>query len=556
MIKLLDFSPVLTVFPYALLYYVLLLASSGLALVVLLRTDAKNNQLRTSLLVIFLCQLVLLTANLLAYQGLELLESIFPILHRSLNLIALIWLVWALFNAYDLELTIWLPTAATILVLLLSSFNILWWLPGAEGRSFNFTSYDYGWIGVSLLLTLVSGVVLTRRVGRIALEALLILATAALGFILYLLMPGAGNMPAVVMLSQLLYYPLLLSFANQERKRQEKLLFNENEFSGNNTSLRENIANTFLEVSLHSSRNSLEKSLSHGLSLYLMADLLGFLSFDEGQTSMKLSNTYDLIREDHLKKVGLPIEQFPVLLSALEEEKLLISNKSSQHRAEKEALIPLSGYNRVGNLILYPLESFKAGSKRAILALSPYTAKEWGDEELSRLDSLKNNISKLLQKAIKLEEDAVHLNDLQEELIEKTQQIQVLNRQYTQSTTELAEANDKLSMTQSAWKEEVNLWIDRQKQLEKELEELRDTIEANRENMEQVDQLRTQKQQLEATIQQNSQKADQLKLALEQASQLLGKLSFTSEEAMQADGNEELLDNGQETADNEGNLEG
>ena len=192
----------------------------------------------------------------------------------------------------------------------------------------------------------------------------------------------------------------------------------------------------------------------------------------------------------------------------------LLSNRDGQYRAEKEALMPLSGYNRVGNLMLYPLPSTDPASKRAIFALSPYTGKVWGQEELEKLDPLRDTIGKLLEKAIALEEDARRLNNLREELVEKTQQIQVLNRDYNQSQSKLAQAKDDLAQTQSIWTEEVALWIDRQKKLEHELEQLKNTIEANRENVEQADKLRLQKKQLEETIQENARQADQLKKRL------------------------------------------
>ena len=61
---------------------------------------------------------------------------------------------------------------------------------------------------------------------------------------------------------------------------------------------------------------------------------------------------------------------------------------------------------------------------------------------------------------------------------------------------------------------------------------MRQTIEANRENVEQADRLRQQKQQLEETIRQNALQADELRGALEQAGSLLSKLRFSSEESL------------------------
>ncbi|MGI6258429.1 MAG: hypothetical protein ACOYKC_01030 [Anaerolineaceae bacterium] len=525
MIKLLELSPVLTVFPYALLYYGLLIASAGLALLTSFRSANKSRPLQISLIVILISQLLLLTINLFAYQGLSGMEALLPIWHRGLNLINLIWLIWVIFEIRDNVFPDWAPVLGTVLVFLAAIVLSLWWLPLSKTESFNFSVFDHIWIVITLLLTLLAGIFYYLRFRQGVVEALLILGISVVGFIVYLLLPQAGNLPAVVMMSQMLYYPLLISLANQAGKPNFNLSDPDNGSSQAMT-LRTNIAKTFLETSLQSNRGALEKTLSHGLSLYLMADLLGFLSYEDGADQLKLSSTYDLIREDHISKVGLPIAQFASFLEAMNSDLTLLSNRDGQYRAEKEALMPLSGYNRVGNLMLYPLPSTDPASKRAIFALSPYTGKVWGQEELERLEPLKETIGKLLEKAIALEEDARRLNNLREELVEKTQQIQVLNRDYNQSQSKLAQAKDDLAQTQSIWTEEVALWIDRQKKLEHELEQLKNTIEANRENVEQADKLRLQKKQLEETIQENARQADQLREALDQAGAVLNKLSF------------------------------
>lgn len=543
MIKLLELSPVLTVFPYALLYYGLLIASAGLALLTGLRSANKSRPLQISLIVILISQLLMLTINLFAYQGLSGMEALLPIWHRGLNLINLIWLIWVIFEIRDNIFPDWAPVLGTVLVFLAAIVLSLWWLPLSKTESFNFSVFDHIWTVITLLLTLLAGIFYYLRFRHGVVEALLILGISVIGFIVYLLLPQAGNLPAVVMISQMLYYPLLISLANQAGKPSFNLSYPD-KVSSQAVTLRTNIAKTFLETSLQSNRGALEKTLSHGLSLYLMADLLGFLSYEDGADQLKLSSTYDLIREDHISKVGLPIAQFASFLEAMNSDLTLLSNRDGQYRAEKEALMPLSGYNRVGNLMLYPLLSTDPASKRAIFALSPYTGKVWGQEELERLDPLKETIGKLLEKAIALEEDARRLNNLREELVEKTQQIQVLNRDYNQSQSKLAQAKDDLAQTQSIWTEEVELWIDRQKKLEHELEQLKNTIEANRENVEQADKLRLQKKQLEETIQENARQADQLREALDQAGAVLNKLSFlanVSTSPLDPIGNEEEL---------------
>lgn len=67
-----DILPLLTVFPYALLYYLALLCASLLAALALRRSSARAQSgaaLRLSLAVIFASQLLLLTLSLLIHQG-------------------------------------------------------------------------------------------------------------------------------------------------------------------------------------------------------------------------------------------------------------------------------------------------------------------------------------------------------------------------------------------------------------------------------------------------------------------------------------------------------
>ena len=527
MISTLVFNPVLTVFPYALLYYALLLASSGLALAAVLHShDDRKTSLLISLAVIFISQLVLLTANLLAYQRFEPIVSLFPLLHRILNLVCLFWLVWLIFRLREASLSAWLPLITTVLILLFSAFLTLWWLPVFGSQNFNFSWVDYFWITLTLLLILSAAVVYLKKYGFSSIEPLLILSISAAGFILYLFLPMAGNLPAVVMLSQLLYYPLLISFVRQAPGKQPSEVGNasDNNLKQNQT-LRSNVTNTFLEVSLQSERDGLEKSLSHGLSLYLMADLLGFLSYQEGSQFARLSNTYDLIREEHLPPIELPVQRIPALFSAMQNMEIVFSNQEGDFQVEKTALTDLSGYNQVGNLLYYPVHSTKDSYNQGVLGLSPYTNKTWQQEDLNRLDHLKENVGKVLQKAIELEKDSAQLQQLIVDLEEKTQKLKLLDQEYEDSQADLEQIKTDLELTQSAWAEEVVLWVKRQKEMEEELESLQASIEENLESAAQVETLKLQKQHLEETILRNANQVGQLKTVLKQAGFLINNLT-------------------------------
>lgn len=530
MISILEFDPVITVFPYALLYYALLLVSSGLALLAVSRsTNSNKASLQIALVIIFVSQIALLAFNLLAYQGFQPIKALFPLGHRVLNLVCLVWLIWALFRSLDKTFPNWLPIALTVALLLVGMIFAQWWLPISSSQDFNQTWMDYALIGSTLILILVSAIIYYSRYHSRIVEAWLILTIAAVGFILYLLLPSAGNLPATVMLSQMIYYPLLISLAYQYTRETLSVTGLSQSIMEQNSQLRANIANAFLGISLKPSQDELEKALTHSLSLYLMADMLGLVQYDQGSKQASLRNTYDLIREDHIEKIELSTDRLPTLFEKFRQGENVLSNRESELISEKNYLMQTSGYNQIGNLLLYPLDGAHSQPRWALLGLSPYTNKLWGLDDIQRLDRLRGNLTKVLDKAVRLEQDAHQIDNLQAELLQKEAEVSRLSTIYTESQTELQGLSNDLQQTQSAWTEEVNLWIGRQKELEAEVDSLQQTIEENQEIIAETDTLRHQKIQLEETISRNTEQTIQLKNTIDHASLLLQKLTSQDE---------------------------
>lgn len=537
MIYILDISPALTVLPYALLYYALLLFSCGLALLTIHSSKAaEKSALKIALVVIFSIQLILLTVNLLAYQGVDMIRTLFPLIHRSLNLICLVWLIWAIFKTRDTELPEWPPAVTSLLILLAAILFSLWWLPFAPEQTFNQSWMDILWSSFTLGLILVAAIGYIIKFRNDVFYAVLTLGIAALGFLLYIFLPSPGSLPAVVMLSQLIYYPLLIGLSTQVPSEEEDLsplrtLMPEDK----NESMRANLANAFLNLSVQPNQEEVEKALSHTVSLYLMSDLLGLVSYTNGETSAYLKNTYDLIREDYLATIELPASHFPGLLKALAESEPIITNNKSELQAEKQALMHLSGYNQIGNLLFYPINSPDNQAGWALLGLTPYTNKNWEQSDLKRLDQLKQNLGKVLEKASLLEQNSLKISSLQSLLAAKQDENRLLDQDLQSSRTTLEDLSENLKETQIAWTEEVALWISRQKDLETELDSLQKTIEENQKSMAQIDLLREQKKQLEETIAHNSEQANQLKTAIEQAKQLINQLAFPDSSTQNTD---------------------
>ena len=134
-------------------------------------------------------------------------------------------------------------------------------------------------------------------------------------------------------------------------------------------------------------------------------------------------------------------------------------------------------------------------------------------------------LNKVLEKAALLEQNTRHIDDLRSLLLQKELLVTDISQNYAQAQTELQNSKNDLLETRLAWTEEVTLWIERQKELEAELDTLQQTIHDNKDSISEVDDLRMQKGKLEEAIARSSEETARLKNAIQQASLMLQRLT-------------------------------
>jgi hypothetical protein len=523
MIPILDILPVLSVYPYALLYYAILLASAGLAIFAFRRADPANNPaLRSSLAVILFSQLILLTLSLMIYQGFQPLSQIFPVAFRALTLVCILWLLRALFWQPQ-QRHGWLIWALTVLILTTASLLTLAWLPLAGEQSFNGSLQDQLWVGITLLTITVGAIVYLRMDRSDRVEGILILVLAAMGYLFYLALPNGGSLPASVMVSQLLYYPLLISLAWQRKKPEatpQPL-----PASAERRELSGEVAARLLDVSLQQTNTQIQRSLSHSLGLYLLADLCGFLVADTENNSLTLLNTYDLIREDFLGTVRLPNTAFPVLTALFEDREVMISNTRAELAQEKSALMELIGYNRLGNLLFYPLNPIDAPTARGLLCLTPYTERSWSPKDLDQLSVIAPKVNEILDESADIEQKASSAQRLQTLLNQVQRDRAQTVEQFVQSQNLIHQLERELHINSQTHESEVELWLARQEALEEQLDELQTTLRQNEATIAQAEALRLEKEQLELSMSQNALQVEGLRNALDQARNMLEQMN-------------------------------
>ncbi|HOO57956.1 MAG TPA: hypothetical protein PK273_01530, partial [Anaerolineaceae bacterium] len=215
-----DFALALVDFPTALLYYLVLLAAGGLAFLAANRATNAGEQLalplRTAFLVVFCSQLVLLTLSLL-FQGYADINEFFPLAFQTLTFITLVWIVWALVFPQAKGWLRYIPIILTLVAFLAGSVTVTF--ISNQSAAFGSNWVHQVWSGASLGLLIVGIISILSRKHFFKLEGFLVLLIAALGYLVYLSNPVSAALPSAVALSQLLYYPLLVSIAWQTQPK-------------------------------------------------------------------------------------------------------------------------------------------------------------------------------------------------------------------------------------------------------------------------------------------------------------------------------------------------
>ena len=513
-----DILPLLTVFPYALLYYLALLCASLLAALALRRSSARAQSgaaLRLSLVVIFASQLLLLTLSLLIHQGYAGLARFFPPVFHTLTLLTLIWLSAGL-------LTERLSGRLTNLLIFLSGLDLLAgalsvfaWSTWPAEKPFSGSALSLAWSAAALLVLLIALLLALRGKRPHRLERVLVLLIAALGYLVNVLYPAEGQLPSGVMLSQLLYYPLLISAAWQSRRGQD---------APRSAASSPQMAVALLDIGLLTRLNEIRGALTHGLALYLMSDLVGILEKDPLVPAFNISSAYDLISETYLPVFQVSFKQIPKLRRHFEDLVPLTANAGDELSGEKQALMRASGFNATGPLLLFPIGTGEEPAKLALLCLNPYTQRAWTNADLDALTPLTEKLIRILGRAAAVETDSA-LKDESRFLANQTErEKRDLADALSASQSELNTLLGQRADDQAAYAAELRVRAERQKYLEARLEALEHKLRTQQEDLSELDALRQQKTALELSLQENEQRALSLHKALENARAALGDL--------------------------------
>ncbi|MEA4812495.1 MAG: hypothetical protein VB108_08000 [Anaerolineaceae bacterium] len=465
------------------------------------------------------------------WQSSVLFRIILPLIERALSLLALIWICWGFLNSDQAQTSLPTVWGLSLVLFIAAAALMVVWLPESQRISFNESFFNTSWLALCLLLVFAVLPAL-RKIPRASMVfALLYLCLMGIGVVAEFLLRKPGSFPSVYHyaagLGLLIAAPgAFISFGQRAKSSPKKK--EPAQKSAQEAEISTALASQMLDLGLQQDQSALLDSLTHSLSLYLMADICGVTSRCLPGPYRPLK-VFDLIREDTIKAGEIPAELVPGFISADQTDLAFMDNKRHKISKEKEAFLKATNYNQVGNLLYYPISPMQSKRKYGLLCASPYTSKVWGEQELYKLKVLRPKLEMLLEKSemlgnpgVSTVAQAASINHIESQKAELQEQMQKTNALLANIRAD----KDRLLEERT---QEVRLWSERQRNLENQVDKLNAQLSNRKAALESTRQLEAEKARLEDALARNATHLGQLKEALNAASSALKAMAPTAE---------------------------
>ena len=526
MIQLQEAFAFLTVSPSALVYLLVIIFSTAVALFIAIEAHRKAQYKSTRRTVIGLTIILSLQSLLFIFSGFSwgnnsTLSNTLPVLDRTVTLLALIWIIWLLlFQQTKLWADI-LAGSLSGITLVAAALTLLIWQNQATMSIFNGSWVDAIWQTTSISLSLAGLAYLLFKSTHTRAEGFLILIIASTGHLLHLFIPNSGILPAAVRLSQLFIYPLLISsvwssanlpdqYSAQSKPINAK---QRKETASRRVDITPKLITSLLEISLQNTSINLNNAVSHAVSLVMMADICAVLKLDEHQKTIYFESAYDLIREEYLKNFLVTPQQAPNLYQSFAAGSILEMKGSDPANVDLQNIETLTGYNQLGDLTFFPLKINGKQATFGLLLLTPYTFRTWDADSLDKLEAFTPALAQILENASDIDTRSTATEAIMISLNQTARENQKLQEQLERAQTLLAELRQQFNSTKSNHQQEKQAWLETQNKLQAEVQRLEHQGHNYKNALEKVQVLNKQKQHLEKKLQRSKKAADKLKQA-------------------------------------------
>jgi signal transduction histidine kinase len=406
------------------------------------------------LILLLILQLTLFVFSGLAWQGVIDENVLLPPLDRAVILLSLVLIIWMWAFPQPAPSA---DAAALILGLLVipgTILGILWWDQQVVITAFNGTWLDIAAQVTALVLAL-SGILIlaVRRTDGWG-YGVLMLVSLCFGFILHLILLFLGQSYRIaiaqdyalaVRVFQMVAFPFLLVLPGRFIEQSDETSgFDGKEVQGIQTSTSEeknlygspNLWRSLTKLSTETESHRVCHGIVSTVAKTMEADFCLLLSPPDHDGFIHLKCGYELSHERYIEGLSIDSHALPMLTSALRmgRPRKLHADSTSPDMMGLKSLLH---QDRIGNVLSVPLLSSDGKAIACMILLSPFSLREWTDNDLVFLTTLSRLLVHFLQRS-------KQMMGLNKEITQARQMTHLAQEQARQALDEKQRLQDQL----------------------------------------------------------------------------------------------------------------
>ncbi len=334
--------------------------------------------------------------------------QVLPALDRAISLLSLVWLAW-----------MWIfPEPSKLVDLIVSLFSLLGiilfiltavFTGQPQQAGFNLSGWETVWQICSLGFTLLGLLLLSLRRSPEWGNGLVVLLLAFVGHLVSLIWRMEGDYPGFLRIAHLAMFPMLFTLlqqypAGRKTAAGRKLV---NELEGDLPVWEERRAysadtRTFQSLLKLAGENSIEEicpTLVRSVAESMLADICSFIVLGENN-DLAFPCTYDLVHERFFPGVKIDQQALPVIAEAFLLSKT-IRLPASDGSPDNSSLCQAFELENAGPLLYVPIPAHAQNPIGGILLLSPYSGREWTEEDQEYLSNASDSFQALIERGDK-----------------------------------------------------------------------------------------------------------------------------------------------------------